>query len=288
LRTLEGRIIKGVGGLYTVKTEDGAYTCPARGKFRIIDTTPLTGDFTVIEVVNGDEKKGYLLEIKPRRNEVTRPRAANIDVIIAVFSVREPAPSFTMLDNVLICCEWQVRGAEIVICVNKADISDEGINEIERVYKNVYTVIPVSALTGLNINSLKDTLRGKTAMLAGPSGVGKSSLLNAIVPNAMSETGEISRKLARGKHTTRHTEFFTVGDERDGTLIADTPGFSHVSADIVPKDELELCFPEFEPFLGKCRYSNCKHVTEDGCAVKEAAGGAVSEERFERYAGLRI
>jgi len=284
-----GRIIKGVGGLYSVKTQDGVYTCAARGKFRVDEQTPLIGDYVDIIIVNDEEKKGYLSEIKPRKNEVVRPRAANIDLIAAVFSVSEPAVSLEMIDNVLICCEWQVKDCGILICINKADSdgSDKRIDEISRVYKGVYEILPVSARTGLNISSLVSLLKGKTSMLAGPSGVGKSSLLNAIVPNAGMETGAVSRKISRGKHTTRHTEFFVLDDD-EKTLLADTPGFSHVSAEIVPKEELPFCFPEFLPFLGECRYTDCRHVTEDGCAVKAEVGGVVAAERLERYAGLRM
>jgi ribosome biogenesis GTPase len=283
---IDGIIIKGVGGLYSVKTEFGLYTCAARGKFRVDEQTPLVGDYVIIDIIDEFLKKGYLNEIKPRKNSVLRPKAANIDLVIAVFSAAAPEVSLGVIDNILVCCEWQIDDCEIVVCVNKSDIAETGkIDEVKRVYRGVYDVIAVSAKTGTNIDVLRGYLKNKTAMLAGPSGVGKSSLLNALIPGAGMETGKLSAKTEKGKHTTRHAELFGLGDDK--TFIADTPGFSAVSADIVPKDKLELCFAEFEPFLGKCKFSKCIHIKEEGCAVKAAVGAGIAKERYERYCLLR-
>jgi len=288
-----GRIIKGVGGHYSVSASGKIYTCLARGKFRIREITPLVGDVVDFDVTDEENRTGFLTDIKPRKNELIRPRVSNVDVVLIVVSAVFPSVNIELLDCLLLNAEHSAENAEKIICLNKIDITNEEnageIAGVKPVYEKIgYKTLLASATENLGINELKKHLRGKTSVAAGPSGVGKSSLLNALVPEMAekAETGELSRKIARGKHTTRHAELFAVPGFED-TYIVDTPGFSSVTTEMIPKDELADCFIEFRPFLGQCFFNDCAHVTEHGCAVKDQIGEAVDAGRYERYVKFR-
>ena len=279
----QGRIIKGVGGLYTVESENGDYFCSARGRFRLDGAKPLVGDFVNFDVTDEAAKAGYLMELLPRKNEIIRPRAANIDLVIIVFAAASPGINLELLDSFLLVAEFQKL--EVLICINKADIGDaENIAVLSGVYKTAgYEVITLSAATGENISALKAAMAGRVSIIAGPSGVGKTSIINAVFPGYSLETGELSRKIERGKHTTRHAELFKL---ESGGYLADTPGFSSLSTDIIPFEELSSCFVEFKEHLGKCFYVNCRHITEPDCAIKNEIGKSIPLQRYERYVTL--
>jgi len=218
--------------------------------------------------------------VQERKNEFRRPQVSNVDCFVVVAAAAKPAPSFSVIDRFLVMAEDS--GADVMICINKIDIAGEAqIREIEEIYKGVYPVIKVSALSGLGVDSLTARMENGRYALAGPSGAGKSTLLNAMSPSAMAETGEISRKTQRGKHTTRHTEIFELPGH---VLIYDTPGFSSFDVNGVAAEELQHLFPEISALYGKCRYSNCIHLKEAGCAVREAVdAGLIHISRYGSY-----
>jgi ribosome biogenesis GTPase len=277
---LSGRIIKGVGGLYFVRTPDGVYACQARGLFRKQRKTPLVGDFVEILEIDEAKKTGYLQKLLDRKNELIRPRIANVDQAIVVFAAASPDFNMDLLDRFITLIEKQ--GLDSVICINKSDLAAEGFEEsIKAVYSRVgYPVIFVSARTNTGLDALKKVVADKVSVVAGPSGVGKTSLMNLLFPGLSLETGEISRKIERGKHTTRHTEFLPL---TDGGFIADTPGFTTLDLEGVAARELPGLFREFAPFFGRCRFADCAHLSEPDCAVKAAVGQAVSASRYESY-----
>lgn len=279
---MQGKIIKGIAGFYYVHVvESGIYECKAKGVFRKEKVKPLVGDDVEIEILDEAEKTGNIVLILPRRNELIRPAVANIDQALVVFAVTEPKPHFNLLDRFLVMMES--KEIPVVLCFNKKDIASQPeLKELQEIYSACgYRVIFTSALNEENIGTVKEVLLGKTTVIAGPSGVGKSSLINLLQTEIRMETGSISKKIARGKHTTRHSELITI----DGnSYIMDTPGFSSLYVNDFEKGELKYYIREFAPYEGKCRFNGCDHVHEPGCAVKAAVEhGEIHTVRYEDY-----
>ena len=279
---MTGKIIKGIAGFYYVWCEnERLYECKAKGIFRKNNMKPLVGDNVEIEVLDEGKKLGNIVDILPRHNSLIRPAVANVDQAMVVFAMADPMPNLNLLDRFLVMMEWQ--GIDTVICFSKQDIvSVEEENRFQHIYeKCANQVLTISNTEQLGIDKVKAVLAGKTTVLAGPSGVGKSSLLNQIYPEAQSETGSISEKIGRGKHTTRHSELFHVGRH---TFLFDTPGFSSLKVPEVEKEKLYQYFTEFASYDGLCKYQPCSHIHEPGCVVKEKLEkGEICRSRYENY-----
>ncbi len=279
---MQGKIVKGIAGFYYVHVVgSGVYECKAKGIFRKEKTKPLVGDNVEIEILDEEQKKGNITTLLPRRNELVRPAVANIDQALVVFAAAKPSPHFNLLDRFLVM--MSCKEIPVVLCFNKEDIvSEEERAELEDIYKDCgCTLLFASAREGRNVENLRELLRNKTTVIAGPSGVGKSSLINRLNPDANMETGSISRKIERGRHTTRHSELFPLGED---SYIMDTPGFSSLYVNDFEKEELKYYFAEFAPYEGTCRFNSCDHVHEPGCAVKEAVEqGIIHKVRYEDY-----
>ena len=279
---MQGKIIKGIAGFYYVNVvEFGVYECKAKGIFRKETQKPLVGDNVEIEVLDEETMTGNITALLPRKNELIRPAVANIDQALVVFAVTRPSPHFNLLDRFLVMMERQ--DIPVVLCFNKEDIAeDEQVEKLRSVYEGCgYPCVFTSALEERNIEKIKELLKGKTTVIAGPSGVGKSSLINILNPDAKMETGDISSKIERGKHTTRHSELFTIAQD---SYIMDTPGFSSLYVNDFEKEELKYYFPEFDPYEGTCRFLGCDHVHEPDCAVKAAVeAGEIHEIRYKDY-----
>lgn len=277
-----GKIIKGIAGFYYIWGEnDKLYECKAKGVFRKDGVKPLVGDNVIIQVIEEDKALGNVEKILPRENVLIRPAVANVNQAMVIFAMADPMPNLNLLDRFLVMMEWQ--GVDTVICFSKQDkVSKEEEEELcERYRKCANEVCCISNEDGTGIEKVKEILKGKTTVLAGPSGVGKSSLVNSIYPEAQSETGTISEKIGRGKHTTRHSELFHIGHK---TFIFDTPGFSSLKVPEVPKEELHFYFTEFTPFEGQCKFQGCSHIHEPDCRVKEQLEkGEICQSRYDNY-----
>ena len=282
---INGKIIKGIGGFYYVDTENGLYECRARGIFRKNKITPLVGDRVSISVVDEENKKGVVEEIEERDTELVRPPIANVDKALIVFAIKNPSPNLSLLDRFIVLAEKE--NLEIVIVFTKVDLDTDGelLGELKDIYEvSGYKVISVSNKLKLNIDKIKEELKENTVVFAGPSGVGKSSLLNEVDKNFELKTGEVSDKIKRGKHTTRHAELLKL---ECGGMVADTPGFSSLTLDDIDESELKEYFIEFDKY-DECRFgSRCSHENEPSCAVKEAVeNGDISKKRYESYIQL--
>ncbi|MBS6723335.1 MAG: ribosome small subunit-dependent GTPase A [Clostridiales bacterium] len=282
---MTGKIMKGIGGFYYVYVENaGLYECRAKGIFRNKKMKPNVGDVVDIDVISEEEKTGNLVVIHPRKNQLIRPMVANVDQALVIFAVHEPEPNFQLLNRFLIMMEKQE--VPVVICFNKMDLaSDAEREQLLLDYENSGChVLFSSAQEGEGIPELKSLLKGKTTVMAGPSGVGKSSTLNSISEGKQMETGAVSEKIKRGRHTTRHSELIYLGED---TYLMDTPGFSSLYLMDIDKEDLRFYFPEFAAYENQCRFNGCSHIHEPGCAVKEAlAEGRISRMRYEDYCYL--
>lgn len=278
---MQGKIIRGIAGFYYVHTADGVYECKARGVFRKDNRKPLVGDDVVMDVVDPEEKKGNIVELLERKSELIRPAVANVDQALVIFAVMNPEPNFNLLDRFLILMAQQ--GLPCVICFNKADLDQEGkAQEAYEIYQNSGCKILVfSAKEGKGTEELEALLKGRTTTVAGPSGVGKSTLINSLQKSVVMETGAVSEKIKRGKHTTRHTELIAIDKD---TYILDTPGFSSLGLFDLEKEDLAGFYPEFVPFEKYCRFGGCSHISEPDCGVKEALQESkISPVRYENY-----
>ena len=276
----KGKIIKSIAGFYEVHTGENIYRCRARGVFRALGVKPLVGDDVEIEVTDtvSVPMEGNVIRLLPRKNELVRPNVANVDQALLIFAITHPAPSYNMLDRFLIT--MSKRDLPAVLCFNKQDLAtEEEIRELRETYEACGCIVLfVSVLSPDTLTQLKEILRGKTTVLTGPSGVGKSTLINTICPGARMETGELSRKISRGRNTTRHVELL-AGEEE--TFLVDTPGFTSLYLMDIKAEELRYYYPEFSEYEGKCRFDGCVHRKEPGCAVRKALEeGKISRIRY--------
>lgn len=285
---MQGKIIKGIAGFYYIETHDARiYECKAKGIFRKDNVKPLVGDNVMIDIIDEENKKGNITEILPRKNRLLRPPVANVDQAVILFAIVKPNPNYNLLDRFLIMMRQQ--NLPVIICFNKQDIAtQEEQQELYNAYEKCgYKVFFISVKEEKGLDELKELLRGKTTTLAGPSGVGKSSLLNKLVPDALMQTGELSRKIDRGKNTTRHSELFYVSELSQGdeeTYLFDTPGFTSLNLNDVTTDNLMQFYPEFEEYEPECRFGGCSHIAEPDCGVKNALSeGKISAVRYENY-----
>ncbi|MGN0173217.1 MAG: ribosome small subunit-dependent GTPase A [Acutalibacteraceae bacterium] len=278
---IQGIIIKALSGFYYVKTENGIIECKARGAFRNKNNSPLVGDNVIISVL--ENNRGVIDEIAPRLNCLIRPPVANIDRLFIVVSTVHPAPNTFVIDKMIVSAED--KGIEPIIVINKSDLS--AADEIADIYlKSGFKVFIVSAVKSKGVEQLFPLFKDKLSVFCGNSGVGKSSLLNAIDSRFDISTADISEKLGRGRHTTRHVELY----ESHGGLIADTPGFSSIDMEktaLIKKENLQFCFREFEDYIGKCKFTSCSHTKEKGCAILQAVNeGKIPLSRIESYKKL--
>lgn len=274
---MKGKIIKGIGGFYYVKTSDGLIECKARGKFRHKDMKPMVGDDVKIEVNNG---KGVIEEIFERKSELIRPTIANVTQAFVVFAVKNPDINFDLLNRFLILCEH--NNIEAIVCLNKVDLVSEEEREAikQKIVDIGYEVLYINAKKGIGVEKLREKLANNETVLCGPSGAGKSTLINTLTEKYHMETGEVSEKIGRGKHTTRHSELIDVTDG----YIVDTPGFSTLEVNFIEKEELRYSFPEFEEYNNSCKFRGCLHYKEPNCAVKNAVEeGKINKYRYEFY-----
>lgn len=279
---MTGKILKGIAGFYYVHAADGnLYECKAKGVFRNRHLKPLVGDDVDITILDAVEKKGNIDEILPRKNALIRPSVANVDQALVLFSITHPEPNLNLLDRFLVMME--VQEVPVNVCFNKIDLTGgEKKLELKRIYETAgYPVYFTSTRENQGIEEIKALIQGKTTVLAGPSGVGKSSLTNLLHPQAEMETGTISERIQRGKHTTRHSELFEMGRN---TYMMDTPGFSSMYIEDMECGRLKDYFPEFESYEENCRFLGCVHIGERDCGVKDAVEeGKISRNRYENY-----
>ena len=279
---MQGKIIRGIAGFYYVHVPDiGILECKAKGIFRKNNLKPLVGDLVEVSILDEENRKGNIDEVLERQNELIRPAVANIDQALVIFAIKKPEPNLNLLDRFLIM--MQQKEIPCILVFNKSDLAAE---EDRQKLRDIYIhsgceILFVSAKQDQGIEEVRKVLKGKTSTVAGPSGVGKSSLINKLQSDVSMETGSISEKIERGKHTTRHTEFIPM--EKD-TFIMDTPGFSSLAVFDMEKEELEQFYPEFDEYRDLCRFNGCSHTHEPGCGVKEAIKeGKISKERYENY-----
>ena len=278
----EGIIIKALSGFYYVKTSEGIVACKARGRFRLDGTSPLVGDRVQLRI--DADGSGRVDSVFERKNFFIRPAVANIDTLVFIAANVNPVTDPFLIDRVAVIAHE--AGCELVICVNKVDLNAG--DELYDIFTAAgYTVVRTSAETGEGAAELRRILRGKVCALTGNSGVGKSSILNVLLLGAAIPTGEVSEHLGRGKHTTRHVELYPLGDD---TYVADTPGFASFEIQMmqtIAKEDLQFDFPEFAPYIGKCRFADCAHLKEPGCAIREALeSGAIGKSRYSSYVRL--
>ena len=277
----EGRILRSLSGFYDVQTPQGLITCRARGILRREGSSPLTGDLVEISVEKG---KGMVERILPRKNHFIRPAVANVDALVVFAANVNPVTEPFLIDRVAAIAGDQ--NVPVYLCVNKCDL--DPAHDLVRIYEHAgFPVICTSAQTGEGVEALRALLTGKLTAFTGNSGVGKSSILNRLAPELKLETGEVSEKLGRGRHTTRHVELFPLGED---TYVADTPGFSSFDTDqmeLILKENLQYAFPDFAGYLGKCRFDDCSHRKEPDCAVRAAVdAGDIEKSRYESYLRL--
>ncbi|MCM1101229.1 MAG: ribosome small subunit-dependent GTPase A [Clostridium sp.] len=283
---MQGKIVKGIAGFYYVHAGGTSgtgrvYECKAKGVFRKDHRKPLVGDDVEMDVLDEEQMLGNITKILPRRSELIRPAVANVDQALVIFAITKPQPNFNLLDRFLIMMGRQ--GLPCIICFNKQDLDTEGAGERYRdIYAGCgYDTLLVSAGQDLGVDEVKKRLAGRTTTVAGPSGVGKSSLVNRLQDNTRMQTGRISEKIDRGRHTTRHTELIAVAED---TYILDTPGFSSLGLFDLKKEELSTLYPEFAQYEKFCRFAGCSHVSEPVCGVKDAVeSGEIAGMRYENY-----
>lgn len=275
---MKGLITKGIAGFYYVKTEEGTYECKARGLFKNEGVVPMVGD--IVEMEKTGSMEGYINNILPRKNEFIRPPIANVDQFIVVVSAEKPKLNYLILDRFLVMAE--LSHTDIVIAINKKDSAKKkAIEEILDVYRDLYPCVVLSAVDNEGIGDLSAYLANKISALAGISGVGKTTILNQLQEDFNQETGSISHKTGRGKHTTRHVEIFPL---KSGGAVFDTPGFTSFEILDCKEDELAYCYPEMEKLIGTCKYDNCRHINEPMCSIIEAnKDGKIKDSRYASY-----
>ncbi len=282
---MRGKIVKGISGFYYVPVaEPGIYECKAKGIFRNQKIKPLVGDDVDSVVLDEEKRIGNVEKILPRTRELIRPAVANIDMALVIFAAAKPDPNFNLLDRFL--CMMEYQKVPVTICFNKCDLVTEKQREVLRkIYEPAgYELLFTSAKTQENVEKLKSVLQGKMTAVAGPSGVGKSSLINDLQDAVQMQTGGISDKIERGKHTTRHSQIIPIAEN---TYIMDTPGFSSMDLPGFSKEDLWTCYPEFVRFEPECRFIGCSHIGEPDCGVKTAlAEGKISQVRYDNYVQL--
>lgn len=282
---MQGKIIKGIGGFYYVHARDGVlYECRARGIFRRDGVKPLPGDNAEISVIDAKERTGNVERLLPRKNTLIRPAAANVDQALVIFAMADPKPNLNLLDRFLVMMRRQ--GIPVIICFNKTDLTaPEEQEALAAAYRDCGSEVRFLCVTKKEgVEEVQRLLDGKTTIVAGPSGVGKSSLTNALQSSVQMEVGEVSSRIGRGRHTTRHTELIVL---RKDTYFLDTPGFSSLYLEGIGQEELKNYFSEFSPYEEYCRFQGCRHISEPDCAVKEALEkGRIARSRYENYVQL--
>ncbi|EOU1650541.1 ribosome small subunit-dependent GTPase A [Clostridium perfringens] len=274
---MEGIIIKGIGGFYYIKTDEGIIECKARGKFRYNSLKPMVGDRVTIKVENG---KGVIEDIHERSSELIRPAVANVTQAFVVFAIKNPDINLDLLNRFLTLCEY--NDIHAVVCLNKEDLCTEEEKEnLKELINDIgYEVLFINAKEGKGFDALKERLEHNITVLCGPSGAGKSTLLNSFIDREHMETGSVSEKIGRGKHTTRHSELIDV----DNGYLVDTPGFTTLDVTFIDRDSLKYCFPEFNDYNNLCKFNGCNHYKEPKCAVKEAVEeGKINKLRYDFY-----